>query len=538
MHWADVEANKLAELDVEEHVIATGITPSGPIHVGNMREILTADSVFRALRDLDVKCKLIYIGDTIDPLRKVYPFLDDSYEQYIGQPLSDIPCPCGDHESYASHFLEPFLNALEILGVDYQPVFTHKLYEEGQYSDSVKAVLENVNDIRSILESISQRDLDDDWYPYRPKCSQCNRLTTTVAKGFEYPYVNYTCQCGNEDKVDIRTDNGKLPWRVDWPARWNFLGVTCEPYGKDHAAAGGSYDTGKAIIEKVFNRQAPHGVVYEWIQLKGQGVMSSSTGVGITAVEMLKMTPPEVLRFLMVRVNPNKHIDFDPGVGLLNIVDEYDSYEKQYFEPVEGDEPEDIADRKRTWELSQTSILELNELRMQLAKPDFDRGTLQPVQIPYRHLVTLIQINESWDWILDALKRTDIITDLTPSTEKHLRQRLDCVRFWLDNFAPDPVKFAVMDEVPADIMVKLDDKQKKMLKIVAERFSELDKWQGEEIHNIVHTTAKELEVSAKAAFKAFYLILIGKDRGPRLGYFLSTLDKEFVLNRLQEASAE
>ncbi len=535
MHWADVEAKKLVELQVEEHVFATGITPSGPIHVGNMREILTADAVFRALRDRNVECKLIYIGDTIDPLRKVYPFLDESYENYIGQPLSEIPCPCSEHESYAAHFLEPFLNALVKLGVDYEPVFTHKLYEEGKYADSVKTVLDNASEIKSILETISQRDLDDDWYPYRPKCSKCNRLTTTVPTVFEDPYVSYTCECGNEDKADIRTNNGKLPWRVDWPARWNFLNVTCEPYGKDHAAAGGSFDTGKAIIEKIFDRPAPHGVVYEWIQLKGKGVMSSSTGVGVTAVEMLKMTPPEVLRFLMVRVNPNKHIDFDPGFGLLNMVDEYDSYESQYFEPVEGEEPEDITDRKRTWELSQTSVSDLNELKKQLANPDLDVSTLQPVQIPYRHLVTLIQINENWDWILDALKRTNIITDLTPSTEKHLHQRLDCVRFWLDNFAPDPVKFAVKDELSAAHKGKLSDDQRSLLKMLAERFGELTDWQGEEIHNIIHTTAQELGINAKAAFQAFYLVLIGKDRGPRLGYFLSTLDKDFIIERLNNA---
>jgi lysyl-tRNA synthetase class 1 len=537
MHWADVEANSLAELDVDEHVIATGITPSGPIHVGNMREILTADAVFRALRDLDVKCKLIYIGDTIDPLRKVYPFLESSYKKYIGQPLSEIPCPCNSHESYAAHFLEPFLNALEILGIDYEPVFTHKLYEDGKYADSVKTVLQNVSDINSILESISQRELPEDWYPYRPKCSKCNRLTTTKPTFFEDPYVNYTCDCGNEDNADIRSNNGKLPWRVDWPARWNFLKVTCEPYGKDHAAAGGSYDTGKAIVEKVFNRPAPHGVVYEWIQLKGQGVMSSSTGVGVTAVEMLEMTPPEVLRFLMVRSNPNKHIDFDPGFGLLNLVDEYDSYERQYFEPVVSEEQEDRVDRKRTWELSQVSVMELNDLKKQFSETDIDRAQYQPAQIPYRHLVTLIQINDSWDWILEALNRTNIVSDPSPATEKHLRQRLDCVRFWLDNFAPDPVKFAVMDEVPADIKAKLDDKQKTLLKTLAERFNEMDNWQGEDIHNTVHLTAKELQVNAKSAFQAVYLIIINRERGPRLGYFLSTLDKEFIIERLNFAGS-
>ena len=90
MHWADHTAQRLAERG-DKHVIATGITPSGHIHVGNMREVLTGDMLRRACEDAGLDTELIYIADTADPLRKVYNFLDDSYQQYVGHQLATIP---------------------------------------------------------------------------------------------------------------------------------------------------------------------------------------------------------------------------------------------------------------------------------------------------------------------------------------------------------------------------------------------------------------------------------------------------------------
>ena len=92
MHWVDVESEKLVSFS-QKHVIATGITPSGDIHVGNMREILTGEVISRGLKQKGLDAQLIYIGDTIDPLRKVYPFLDESYKEHVGKPLNEIPCP-------------------------------------------------------------------------------------------------------------------------------------------------------------------------------------------------------------------------------------------------------------------------------------------------------------------------------------------------------------------------------------------------------------------------------------------------------------
>jgi len=85
IHWADVAAEKLAGRGPQ--TVATGITPSGQIHLGNMREVMTADAVFRALIDRGVGARLIYIADTFDPLRRLYPFLPKSFEEHVGKPL-------------------------------------------------------------------------------------------------------------------------------------------------------------------------------------------------------------------------------------------------------------------------------------------------------------------------------------------------------------------------------------------------------------------------------------------------------------------
>ena len=507
MHWADVIANNLKKKS-GEHIIATGITPSGPIHVGNMREVLTGDAVLRALKDIDVNAKLIYVGDTFDPLRKIYPFLPKEYEEYVGMPLSEIPCQCGSHSSYAEHFLLPLLDALDVLGVEHETLLTHEMYKKGVYSESIKTVLENKEKIKTILENISKRKLPKDWFPYNPKCSKCKKFKTASTK-YEHPYVYYKCACGNEGKADIRKDDGKLPWRIDWPARWSFLSITCEPFGKDHAAAGGSYDTGSAIILEVFGKEPPYPVVYEWVQLKGKGAMHSSTGVAITASEMLSMTPPEVLRFMMVRTNPNKHIDFDPGLGVLSLVDLYDKYERIYFNLEKGEE-----DQKRVYELAQSKNI-----------PE-----KMSTQIPYPHLVTVSQIKDSWDDVLEILSRTQKISD-----ETKLKQRYECVLFWLKNFAPESVKFGVQEKLENIIKERIDEEQKTFLKAMVESINKI-KWTPDEIHTKIYGLSRGLNIEPKKSFIAVYLALLGKENGPKLGYFLSSLDKKFVMKRFEEVA--
>ncbi|MEA2054121.1 MAG: lysine--tRNA ligase [Candidatus Thermoplasmatota archaeon] len=512
MHWADVVAEKLLGKG-KKHVLATAITPSGPIHIGNMREVLTTEAIYRALIDKGGDAKLIYIGDTFDSLRKVYPFLPASYEKYVGKPLSEIPCPCGSHENYAQHFLSPFLESLKELGIKPKVYLAHELYRNGRYNEGIKVALNNADKIREILTSVAKRDLPEKWMPLNARCEKCSRLTGNVIS-YEYPFVYYKCLCGNEGKADIRMGGtGKLPWRVDWPARWKIFGVTFEAFGKDHAAAGGSWDTGRVIAEKVYNYPHPMPFVYEFIHLKGKGAMHGSTGTAIAAEKMLKMTPPEVLRFLLMKYEPSRHIEFDSRLGLLDLVDEYDKYERIVF----GEEgiKTGIKDVERIYRLSQ---------------PYPKAHDKMPQQVPYRHLVTLVQIAKDWKGVHDILKRNGEIGRLDEYEEKRLMDRLEKVRYWLDNFAPEQVKFEVRKELP-EIEVT---GEKKFFSRLRKKFEGVE-WNAEEIHKAIYEAAEEEGMPAGDAFQYLYQIILGQNKGPRAGYFIHSLGKEFMMKRLDEA---
>jgi lysyl-tRNA synthetase, class I len=516
MHWADVLAKKLAP-KADHHVLATGITPSGPIHIGNMREVLTTDAVYRSLIKQGADAEFIYIADDYDHLRKVYPYLPKTYEQYVGQPISEIPCPCGEHDSYADHYLFAFLDSLEEIGVEPRVYRASEMYKTGVYRLAIETALEHTEDIKEIIERVSKRSLPKHWLPFNVKCEQCNRLTTTKPELYEYPFIEYSCECGYSGKCDIRKDGvGKLPWRVDWPARWKNLKVTFEPFGKDLGTTGGARETGEEIVEKIYDYPAPEFTMYEFILLKGKGAMHSSKGNALSANDMLQMTPPEVLRFLMMKNQPAKHITFDPGFGLLNLVDEYDQAERMYFgeeERIKG-----WKDLDAIYELSQPGSI----------------PTSLPYQIPFRHLVTVVQIGESWEDIKNILYRTGQLPDtISAEDEKHLHKRKDHAEYWLNHFAPKAVRFTVQKKLP-----KIDflDEEKKVLQEIASSADTIS-WTAENIHNLIYSIAENQSLSPKKAFTAVYKAILGEKRGPRAGFFLSNLDQCFVIKRFSEASS-
>jgi len=515
MHWADVLADELVKEGKKKHVLATGITPSGPIHIGNMREVLTTDAVYRSLRGREVEADFIYIADDYDHLRRVYPYLPKSYEKYVGIPISDIPCPCGDHKSYADHYLISFLNSLKEIGVKPKVYRANEMYKKGVYNEAIQTALENTDKIKKIIETISKRDLPKGWIPFNIRCDKCGKITTAKPILYEYPNIEYRCDCGYEGSVDIREGGvGKLPWRVDWPARWKMLGVTFEPFGKDLGTVGGARDTGEKIVKEIYGYPPPKYTVYEFILLKGKGAMHSSKGTALSSEEMLNMTPPEVLRFLILRNQPNKHFVFDPGVGVLSLVDEYDQQERVYFDKEE--KTRGMKDLEKTYELSQP----------------YATPKKMPYQVPYRHLVTLVQIGKNWGEVKKILKRTkQIPKNLSETDEKHLKQRTEHANYWLEYFAPDMVRFEVKKEMPK---LKLADDQKKFLSSLTQQLSSLT-WDAEAVHNAIYEASENEKITTKTAFKTIYQVILGQEKGPRAGYFLSNLDKDFVLKRFKEA---
>lgn len=495
IHWADKIAEELLERG-EKHRIATGITPSGHIHLGNLREMLTADAVRRAVEDRGGKAEIVYIADTFDPLRKRYPFLPEEYEKYIGMPLSEIPCPCGEHESYAEHFLQPFLESLEILGIDVEVKRADRMYKAGEYEEAIKTALKKKEQIREILEEVTGKKCEKDWSPFMPLCESCGRLNSTKVVDFDEKDVYYICECGNEGKVSYR-GGGKLGWRVDWPARWGILGITCEPMGKDHAAAGGSYDTGKRIAREVFGIEPPYPIVYEWIHLKGVGAMKSSKGIVVPVREMVEVLPPEIVRYIIIRSKPERHIDFDPA-SLLELIDEFE---------------EAYARGDRSVQLSMVENVKYSD-------------------VPFRHLVVVGQI-ANWDVerAVEIVRRTGYRVD--EETLPDIKRRLEYARRWIEKFAPDRLKFEVLSVEDVKEKVQFSDEEIEFLRKFARKLGEVGMARADELHNLVYEVASEIGIKPAKAFRAIYKAILGKTYGPRAGYFMESLGVDWVKDRFE-----
>jgi lysyl-tRNA synthetase class 1 len=498
-HWADTVADQAVQRG-RKHVVSSGVTPSGPFHIGHLREVLTADAIYRTLSERNVECSFNYVADSLDPLRRVYPFLDPAtYSPHVGKPLSNIPCPCGDHANYAEHFLTPFIETLHTLGIQVETVRAHEAYARGDFDEVAITALERQDSIRAILRQETGKQPPDNWSPFNVVCPECGKMTTTTVTGFAArgKTVSYTCACGSEGTVPI-AGNGKLTWRVDWPARWKVLGVTVEQFGKDHASKGGSYDTGSRIAREVFGIEPPLPVPYEWIGLRGHGDMSSSKGNVVTIAEVLDVVPPEVIRFFIFKNSLTKSLTFDPGLSLLNLFDEYETAAR--------------AGDSRAVELSRPGA----------------GGTLG---IPYRHIVSLVQTtNGDVDTIAEILRRNDIeVEDRGP-----LKKLITYASRWLETFAPEEIKFEIQQK-PPERVADLSDEQKQFLGTLADRLQ--PGMNAEQIHNLIYAIKDELDMSPGAAFQAIYVSLLGKDRGPRAGWFLSSLDLDFVARRFKEAAA-
>ena len=143
-----------------------------------------------------------------------------------------------------------------------------------------------------------------------------------------------------------------------------------------------------------------------------------------------------------------------------------------------------------------------------------------PEQIGFRHLTSLLQVHEG-----DIDKATEGFSERT-------KRRAKCAWNWLEKYAPEEMKFKVNSSVPGDIKAKLNGKQKKALQILSKR---LDKeHNADELFNEFYNICKEVGIKNTEFFKGAYLVLISKEKGPRLSNFILILGKSRVRGLLEQ----
>lgn len=521
-HWADLVAEKIIRErgKKSKYVCAAGITPSGTVHIGNFRETITVDLVCRALKDKKKKFRFIYSWDDYDRLRKVPKNMpkQEMLQKYIGKPVIDTPDTFGCHKSYAEHMEKEVEDALPSVGIFPEFLYQNKKYRACEYADMMKYVLNRKEIIREILNKYRKEPLPENWYPLGVFCEKCGTDNTRVL-GYDNNYcITYECDCGFSDKIDFRKKGVvKLSWRIDWPARQHYEKVDFEPAGKEHyAQPGGSRITANEIFEAIYpNEKHPIDLKYDFITIKGQGgKMSSSLGEVITLRECLEIYEPEIIRYLFASTRPNVEFAISFDLDVIKVYEDYDKTERVYFDEKLVESKKRYLKECRNYEFSQVGNIPKK----------------MPLQVPFRHLTNLVQVHEGdVKKVLEEYK-TFIKTDFD---KKKLTTRALCAWNWVQKYAPEDMKFKIHEKVSDAIKEKLNEDQRKAIKLLVEKMKKEKYDEGslfEEFYNI----CQELKMDNKVFFKGVYLALIGKERGPKLAGFILTIGVNKVVNLLEE----
>ncbi|QTZ92705.1 lysine--tRNA ligase [Streptomyces auratus] len=537
-------------------VCASGLSPSGPIHLGNLREVMTPHLVADEIRRRGYEVRHLISWDDYDRYRKVpagVPGVDESWAQHIGKPLTSVPAPAGSaYPNWAEHFKAAMSEALAELGVEYDGISQTAQYTSGVYREQILHAMKHRADIDAILGQYrtkkgpakkSQKPVDeaeleaaegsgaaaeDDgsggsagYFPYKPYCGQCEKdLTTVTSYDDETTELAYTCtECGFGETVRLSEFNrGKLVWKVDWPMRWAYEGVIFEPSGVDHSSPGSSFVVGGQIVREIFDGAQPIGPMYAFVGISGMAKMSSSRGGVPTPGDALKIMEAPLLRWLYARRRPNQSfkIAFDQEIQRL-----YDEWDKLESKVAEGTAlPADAAAYSRA---ARTAAGELPRT---------------PRPLPYRTLASVADITAGHDEqtlrILGELDPANPVTSLDET-----RPRLDKAEHWINTQVPAEQRTIVRDEPDEERLATLDEQARGSLRLLLDGLD--THWSLDGLTTLVYGVPKvqaglepdakptpELKVAQRAFFALLYHLLVGRDTGPRLPTLLLAVGAERV----------
>jgi lysyl-tRNA synthetase class 1 len=525
MFWADKIADEVVRRythiinENKPIVIRDEKTASGRVHVGSLRSAALHAIVADLLQDRGIEVDFNFEINDFDAMDGIPSYLDEAeYKKYMGMPLYRIPSPVAGYENFAELYGQEYVAVLEKIGFDAKVYRATELYKSGKMNDSIRAALEKRDVVRRIYKEVSHSEKDENWYPLNVVCEQCGKLSTTQITDFDGETVGYFCSsdtvawaegCGYQGRISPFDGNAKLPWKLDWGAKFKAVGVHFEGGGKDHYSKGGARQVAESICREVFEYEPPYGVFNEFFLVGGKK-MSSSKGNAATAKEMAALLPPHLLRLLLLKTPINRQISFDPqGDAIPVLFDTYDKLAEKYWEGVEDDDtqvfkfahvPYQRADLKKRFlpRFSQIAFL---------------------VQMPH------IQLGEEFV----SMKGIS----LTQEDMDEIDMRMHYAKLWLEQYADEAYIFKLQEELPEKAKL-LSDEQKEALRLFADKLEALPQKDGQSIHELTHAIKEESGLDPKSFFSALYIAFLGKENGPKIGWFLSTLDSAFVLKRLRE----
>ena len=513
---------------------ASGISPSGPVHLGNLRELMTPHLVADEVRRNDAPCRHILSWDDYDRLRRVPAGLPDSFAEYIGRPLTSVPDPCGQHENFAEHFKDPLREALDRLGIQVTEISQTEMYTSGAYTAQIVLAMRRRADIGAVLarHRTKRTDADDEdeqragpYYPFRPYCATCGRDDTTVtAFDDETTEITYTCACGAVvGPVPIADVAGKLAWKVDWPMRWAYEHVTFEPAGVDHSSPGSSFTVGEELVTEIFGGEMPLHFGYAFVGSSGgSSKMSGSRGGAPTPADALEIFEAPVLRWLYVRRRPEQSITLAFNAEVGRTYDEWDALNRKV---AEGN-----ADQSKYAEFARASGTSDGPL------------PVTPRPLPFRTLASVADITAG-----DQAQMLRIVRDLTADDPvgslDEVRPRLDCAQAWVAGYVAPADRTQVRDAPDTDRLANLTESERDAIKLLINSMA--DYWSLEGLTTLLYGIPKlqlglsisapptrEVKERQRTWFILLYELLVGHHTGPRLPTLLLALGQDKIRSLL------
>ncbi len=514
MFWVD---KLIKQLDGQTlQIVNDSKTPSGRAHVGALRGVIIHDTIFRALKEYGFEAHYTFGVDDYDPLDELPYSKYEQFQEFLGKPLCEVPAPDNTTSDMADYYISEFFSVFKELGVQVTTYRLRDIYRSGQFDATIDRILTKADQVRDIYRTVSGSIRPPTWLPIQMICEKCGRIGTTEAYAYDGQEVSYHCRpdmvtwatgCGYKGKGSPFSGRSKLPWKLEWVAKWANQGITIEGAGKDHNSKGGSRDVAVACLKQLFGKPAPLNIPYEFFLVEG-AKMSSSRGIGVAARDMADFLPPEVLRFLMLRSQPNRPINFSPSEdAIVKLFNEFDRCQAAISKP--NANPEILRIRR----FSQVSR-DPNAADIEYTIPGMQ--LIQAlVQLPHLDVVTEVQ-----------RRNPRPFTDLE---FKHLHRRIAAVKYWLEHYAEDSERLELQQELP-DVASNLSDLQKDFLQRLSVALKDAV-WEGNALQNLIFATSKLVPIPQPAAFSAIYIVLFGRVQGPRAGPLFSYLDRDFLMTR-------
>ncbi len=496
-------------------------TPSGQVHIGALRGVILHDVLHKEFLKEGQKSVYTYIYNDMDPMKKIpSDLVGKGYEADLGKPIFMMKAPEGTKD-YARYFADIFTGAFNKMGATPEILFSSEMYKAGKFNDVIKEALDKVENIRKIYSEVAGYEKPENWFPVQVICPKCGKVGTTIVTGWNGKEVEFECRtdlvtwaqgCAYKGSISPFDGNAKLMWKVDWPAHWKVLGVNVEGAGKDHSSAGGSRDMATELC-KLFGIQEPADIPYEWFLTKEGSKMSTSSGVGMYAKDLVEVLPPEVARFLVLRTNYNTAILFEPeGETIPDLYDEFDRCATNFY----AETPED-ADAAKYFDAA-------------IIRDQFKQHNFLP---RFRTLSSYIQM-PSMDiqkWATDEKG-----SELTQFEKDILNERIAYAKIWLNTYAPEKYVFMFKTEIPENA-TKLSDVQKNFLNSVTKLINEKyinSEHTADELQFDIFELTKVVGIPSKEAFKAMYTSLIGKEHGPKAGWLIKDIGYATVNERFEK----